>query len=343
LNVHSSRRKFLRSAALGAIGVVLSPGFRIVRAAADTSGVFRSRSALSMGSVLQVHLYGSSLSKCDEAIESVFSEFRRLEKLMNVFDETSQISRINREAFNLPTTADLATIELIGKARQLSRLTDQSFDITIEPLMKRYGFRHESIRSFPTDKELGEMIDSVGMDKIILDSRDLTVQFLHPLTRIDLGGIAVGYAIDRGVAILKERGIESALINHSGDLYALGSPPGEEAWTVGITDPDHTEDIITTVSIRNQALATSGNYEHFVEAGGIRIGHLLDPSTGKNSSMMLSGTVIAPTAIEADALSTGLFVLGIEKTRLLFSRLKRTEFISVIRADDGKELVRLIS
>ena len=199
-------------------------------------------------------------------------------------------------------------------------------------------FYHENIHTihFPHNRKP----ISIGMDKVTINRRSSTVALEHPKTRLDFSGIAVGYAIDGAVNILKAHGIVSALINHSGDIYALGAPLAEDSWTMGITDPMHSEEIITTVQIKNQALSTSGNYQNFLIEDGHIVGHILDPRTARPASTLLSSTVIADNAIEADALSTGSFVLGGRESKAILQKTENVRFIGVVQKGDGEELLR---
>lgn len=297
-----------------------------------------------MGSVLHVTVYGESLSHCDEALNNVFAEINTIEKLMSVFDEHSQLSLLNRYSYEREVQVDARILEVLENAKQFYHLTDGAFDVTIEPLMELYGFRDDkSLHHIPSDKQLATTLDAIGMNNITVNRKQETVNLHHQNTRLDFGGIAVGYAIDRAVKILKFHGVESALINHSGDIFALGSPPDEDSWEVGIVDPLNPEDIIATVRIKNQALSTSGNYENFVNLDGHRIGHLLNPHNGQTASSILSGTTIAPTAIEADALSTGFFVLGVERSKSVIAQSKNLQFIAVVQNGTGQEIIKLSS
>jgi thiamine biosynthesis lipoprotein len=299
---------------------------------------------LSMGSVLKVTLYGESTSQCNEAIRNVFNEFNLIEKLMSVFDAQSQLSVVNRHSFEREVQVDERIIEVLHHAKHFYEITNGAFDVTIEPLMELYGFRDDaSVHPFPSDKQIAETLDAVGMNNITVNRKEKTVNLNHQNTRLDFGGIAVGYAIDRAISILKSYGIESALINHSGDIYALGSPPDEDSWEVGIVDPMQPEEIITTVKIKNQGLSTSGNYENFVDLGGHRIGHLLNPRTGQTASSILSGTTIALTALEAEALSTGFFVLGLEQTKNILKKSSNLQFIAVTQTVTDEEIIKLSS
>ena len=302
--MNNSRRSFLRLSSTLVISSLISPFFS--RTALRASVQFTERASYTMGSIVTVKAYSNDTLLCNIAIDTAFREMKEIDRLMSVFDETSQVSLLNRRSTLDSFTVDQRIVDVLTAAQRYHHLTDGAFDLTIEPLMNLYGFRDEiSIRHFPSDKEIGRILDSIGMKHVRLDTATATVSFTHPSTRLDFGGIAVGYAIDRAVTVLRAHGIESALINHSGDLYAIGTPPEANAWDVGITDPMRSGEIITTVSIKDQALSTSGNYQNVTQAGGKTIGHILNPSNGRTATSILSGTVIAQTALEADALSTG--------------------------------------
>jgi len=304
------------------------------------------RSAFTMGSIVTFTAYHVDERLCITAIDEAIKEMKLIDTLMSVYNPNSQLSSINNQwshasgnSHNNGIAVDVRIIEILNHAKQFSELTNGAFDITVEPLMKLYGFRDDgSLHPFPSDKIMTQTLDAVGMDKVVFNNRDRIVRVEHPLTRLDFGGIAVGYAIDQCVSIFKKHGIESALINHSGDIYAIGTPPGAEYWEIGIVDPLHPEHIITSVNIKNQALSTSGNYENFIEKEGKRIGHILNPKLGKPSSTILSGTTIAPTAIEADAFSTGMFVMGLERSQKLIKTLGNVECIGIINNGNGERI-----
>lgn len=297
-----------------------------------------------MGSIVTVTAYCDDEVLCDHAIDQAFREMKAVDRLMSVFDTQSQVSLVNRHAGKAEVHVDRRIIEVLNQAKAYSDLTGGAFDVTVEPLMELYGFRDENtIHHFPSDRQITEVLDGVGVDKITVDTQRSTVVLEHEKTRLDFGGIAVGYAIDRAVGILKSYGIESALINHSGDIYALGTLPREDAWEVGITDPLRPEEIITTLFIKDQALSTSGNYQNFIEAEGHTVGHLLNPRTGQPASTILSATTIADTAIEADALSTGFFVLGIDKAKAIIEHSKNLQCIAVVQKGGDEEIVKLCS
>ena len=336
-----SRRNFLRHSAFILAGSLFTPS---LFARPRRSITYVERAAFTMGSIVTIKAYTDDEKECLRGIDEAFREMKEIDRLMSVFDERSQLSLVNHHSHEREIVVDERIIEVLTRAKEYSALTNEAFDVTVEPLMELYGFRDEAAaHSFPSDRQIAETLESVGMRNVTLDSRLSTVLLRHPKTRLDFGGIAVGYAIDRSVSILKSHGVTSALINHSGDLFAIGSPPEEDAWDVGIVDPMHPDSIITTLQIRDEALSTSGNYEKFIEADGRTIGHLLDPHSGKSPSTILSGTVIAPTAIEADALSTGLFVMGIEQQDQLIKRSHNLRFVGVTKNGQNVEVTRISS
>ena len=331
---HSNRRAFLKRSALVVVGGALLPYGSLSQKSATRQKKIE-RAAFTMGSIVTITAYCDDERLGNIAIDEAFHSMNEIDRLMSVFDERSQLSRVNREASRREIVVDPMIIDILGTARSYSAMTAGAFDVTIEPLMELYGFRDDgTIHHFPTDMQIAGTLDSVGMKNVSIDVQRSTVSFKQKNTQLDLGGIAVGYAIDKAVEVLTKRGIESAIINHSGDIFAIGAPPDEDAWEVGIVDPLHPESIITTTSIKDQALSTSGNYRNNIEADGKTIGHILDPHNARSSSAMLGTTIIARTALEADALSTGSFVLGVEPTRELVSSSPGRKFIGVERSGE---------
>ncbi|MBI1807768.1 MAG: FAD:protein FMN transferase [Ignavibacteria bacterium] len=335
-----SRRSFMQLSSALMLGTTLGPLSGIAKVLAPTKYV--ERAAFTMGSIVTIKAYCDDERLCNRAIEEAFGEMKEIDKLMSVFDPKSQVSVINHHSGRNELEVDSRIIQVLSGARTYNEMTEGAFDVTLEPLMELYGFRDDAqVHHFPSDKQIAETLDGVGMLNIVSNDYASVVALKHPRTKLDFGGIAVGYALDQAAHIVKSHGIESALINHSGDLYAIGTPPDTEGWEIGITDPQETDKIITTVHIKDQALSTSGNYENFIQANGQTIGHILDPSSGRTARTILSGTVIADTAIQADALSTGFFVLGMEKTASILQQSKDIQFISIVQDGDAEKLVKI--
>ncbi len=337
-----SRRRFLK---LTALGSVLSPFYSIAKPIFAPPLKYIERAAFTMGSIATIKAYCEDERLCNFAIDEVFREIKAIDKLMSVFDKKSQLSLVNCHSYEKEVGVDPRIIEVIEHAKHFYKLTNGAFDITVEPLMELYGFRDDKQpHHFPTDRQIAELLDSIGMNNVTVNRQPPTIMLQHSKTRLDFGGIAVGYAIDRAVDILKSQGIESAIINHSGDIFAIGAPPDEDSWEVSIVDPMSAaggENIITSVRIKNQALSTSGNYENFIEADGKTIGHILNPKTGFTAAELLSTTAIADTSIEADALSTGLFVLGIEPSKAIVQHSKNVKLIAISKDGGHENIVTL--
>ena len=291
-----------------------------------------------MGTTVSITAFGESTSHCTHAINCAFEEINTIDDLMSLYKHESQLSKINHYAGKAEISVDQRLLEVLKAAERFREQTNGAFDVTIEPLMKLWGFRGRNLLSRPTDREIAETREAVGHDNIVLEEKLSSVGLLHSKSKIDLGGIAVGYSVDRAVKILEQQGIENALINHSGDIYAMGSPPEETGWEIGIADPQSPEEILTRVRLTNKAVSTSGNYENHIVVNGMTYGHLMDPWTGKPSAKILSATIIADAAIQADALSTGIFVLGLPEGRKVIESLRNVDLIAVDYHDGEEEI-----
>ncbi|MBI3787208.1 MAG: FAD:protein FMN transferase, partial [Ignavibacteriales bacterium] len=275
--------------------------------------------------------YGESYSHVNQAITKAFQEIQRIDTLMSVYKPASQLSLINRNAGKAPVRVEHDLINIIDSAKRFYGLTNGEFDITIEPLMELWGFRNEqpALDHVPSDKELQSRLDAVGFNNIVVDEWEQSVGLLNPHTRLDLGGIAVGYSVDRAVAILRSEGITSAFLNHSGDAFAIGVPEDSDGWEIGIPHPLQPEKMKARYAIHDRAVSTSGSYEKYVTVDAERFGHILDPRTGKPGATMHSATVFATTSLEADALSTGLFCMDRVTAQQLISTLPEMRLIVV--------------
>ena len=252
---------------------------------------------IAMDTFVEISYYASEAREMSDAIKDAFREIERIEGIFNKFNNESEVSNINRLAGTEDVNISPEVFGLMARAVDYSRLTNGSFDITVEPLKKgRY-------------------------EKISLDKERLSVRFLEEGMKIDLGGIAKGYAVDRVKEILLSRGVSNALINIGGNIYALGSPPRKESWKIGIQSPENKKEIVYKLDLKDRAISTSGSYE--------RGPHIIDPANGKPAEDIVSVTVIARSAEEADALSTAVFVMGEEKGSRLIESLKNTEVLII--------------
>ncbi len=304
------------------------------------------KAALSMGTVFEVSAYVANKYKAEKVFNDVFKEINRLDYLMSNYKEDSELSEINKNAASEPTDCDNELAYVIEQSLQYSDITDGAFDITIGPLMEKWGFLKEQGR-IPGKEELKSVLKSVSYKNIIIGEkikkslfRDpsivKTVSFRNSGTQIDLGGIGKGYAVDMAIRVLKGNGINSALINFAGNIYAYGTPPGKDSWVIGLQHPRKSEGLLGSFEIRDKAVSTSGDYEKFFTIDGERYSHIIDPRTGNPVKGIVSVTIVADSATRADALSTGVFVLGLEKGMDLIEKLSDVEGIIIYEDADSK-------
>jgi thiamine biosynthesis lipoprotein len=243
--------------------------------------------------------------------ELALDEVDRQEGLLTAYRETSEISRINRQASKDPIQIDASVFQLLALAGQLYRSTEGAFDITAGPLIKTWGFYRRCHR-LPSARERAEARDRVGMCHVGLNPESRTVRFRKAGVEINLGSIGKGYALDRAAELLVSEGVKSALMHggHS-SIYALGAPPGDaNGWRITVRHPWDPERRLAVLRLHDRGLATSAATFQSFETGGRRFGHIIDPRTGWPADGMASVTVVAPTAAEADALATAFFIQG---------------------------------
>jgi FAD:protein FMN transferase len=242
-----------------------------------------------------------------------------LEGEMSVFRDTSQISRINREAASRPVTVDGWLFDLLEQALELHDRTEGAFDITSAPLWRVWGFARRQ-GAVPNEKQLAQSLESVGSRFVKLDRQARTVRFLKSNVEINLGSIGKGYALDRCDRMLTAAGIDDFLLHGGqssvlarGSRLARSDSSSEESpagWTVGIGDPLRPGRRLAEIRLENRALATSGSAAQFFRHKGRRYSHVLDPRTGQPADEVLSVTVLGSSAALTDALATAFFVLG---------------------------------
>ena len=240
--------------------------------------------------------------------------FAHVDSLMSNWTTTSEVARINREAATTTVTVHPEVARVLEMGLEVGRNSRECFDMTVEPLVRAWGFLGGSPR-IPPDSTIEAALPHVGSSNLDFNPDTRALRFKTKGTRVDLGGIAKGYGVDEAARVLRARGVENALLNISGNMAALGSPAGKDAWSIGIRDPRDRMPYVATISITDRAIATSGTYEQFVAGDGQTYGHIIDPRTGRPSEGLLSVTVVAKTATEADAWGTAFFVLGAREAR----------------------------
>jgi thiamine biosynthesis lipoprotein len=261
-------------------------------------------------------------------MEAAFREVQRIDFLMSHYREDSEISRVNRDAGKKETKVSPEMLRMIEQAIEFSSLSEGAFDITIGPVFRLWNFREGK---FPEEKNLRENLKKVGYRQIKIDRTRSSIFLQEEGMEIDLGAIAKGYAVDSASAVLKEKGIENFLVNAGGDLKVSGSKEKGVPWIVGIQHPRLPSQMVAKLSPRQAGVATSGDYKKFFIERGERYHHLLNPSTGTPARECQSVTVMAPSAMAADALATAVFVLGPKKGLALVKRMNDVHAIIVDR------------
>jgi thiamine biosynthesis lipoprotein len=268
----------------------------------------------SMGSAYSLVLYGEDRARLEAASEDAFEEVRRLDRVLSNYRPESEWSRVNREAASRPVKVSAELFQLLSACVEYSRQSDGAFDISVGPLMKVWGF-YKGTGHLPRRDEVTDALGKVGYRNIQLDAGNKTVRFARAGVELDPGGIGKGYAVDRMVDVLRRDGIRAALVSASGSsIYALGAPPGEAGWKVGIRDPKDETKVVTEVSLKNESMSTSGNYEKFFRAEGKLYSHIMDPRTGYPSEGMLSASVITPLTLDSEAWTKPYYINGREWT-----------------------------
>ncbi|MFH1621581.1 MAG: FAD:protein FMN transferase [Candidatus Omnitrophota bacterium] len=277
-----------------------------------------------MGTVVEV------ISPYPEAAGIVFNEIERIEKVFSTNLKNSAISHLNATGF-LNTNYEVTT--LIEKSKIFYGITDGLFDITVAPLVVIWKEALNE-KKLPSSRLIKKNLSLVGFDNIHIDHLNNSIKFKKPSMKVDLGGIAKGYAIDVAVRELKRKGIDSAIINAGGDIYCLGSKFGN-AWKIGLQHPRDKEKTINKLELKDSAVATSGDYEQFMEIEGERYSHIIDPKTGYPvENDIVSVTVIAKDAVTADAVATCVFLLGKQKGERIFGSFYGvTKIITVTKND----------
>ena len=292
---------------------------------------FESGSRLVMGTFARVVIIANDKETAQECAKNAFEEIDKVDNLMSAYNEDSEISLINKEGFQREIPVSESTFEVIQRSIEFGKLTDGAFDITLGPLIALFRKEKET-QIAPTQEEINQAKSKVGYEKLILNEKNKTVKFSIEGMKLDLGGIAKGFAIDKAIEAIKKSGALGAMVDIGGDVRCFGQPSnGKENWLVGIQNPDleenRTNSIILTLKIQEGAITTSGDYQQFVVIDGKRQSHIIDRQTGSGAEGPSSVTIITDNATDADALATAVSVMGIEKGLALIEKLDNTEAI----------------
>ncbi len=278
-----------------------------------------------MGTEVSVYLWSDDPEAGRVTVEAVFQEAARIDRLMSTYRDESEISKINREAANGPVAVSAELFELVRRSIEVSRLSDGTFDITYDSIGQHFDFRE---RRRPDAETTAAQLPKIDFRHLELDEENLTIAFRVEGVRINLGGIAKGYVVERGVQILRDKGVSSGVVTAGGDSRLLGNRGGRP-FNIAIRDPRRDGEVAMLVPLEDEAISTSGDYERYFEEDGIRYHHIIAPSTGAPASGVHSASVIGPDAVMTDALSTTVFILGVDRGLTLIARLSAYEAIVI--------------
>ena len=282
-----------------------------------------------MDTVMSLTAYGAHAK---EALEAAETEISRLDKLLSISSESSDIYQVNQNG-----SGELSedTRELLASALEYFQETDGVFDCTIEPIMEAWGFTTHDYR-VPDSSELSGLLPLVDASAVFLNGDQVN---LPSGVRLDLGGIAKGFTSSRVMDIFAQNGVTSGIISLGGNVQTLGRKPDGSLWRVGIQDPGNLNSMFAVVEVADEAVITSGAYQRYFEQDGVRYHHIIDPRTGYPAdSGLTSVTIISPDGTLADALSTSLFIMGPEKAAAFWQQHK-DKFDAIMMTDDGTVLV----
>lgn len=261
-----------------------------------------------MGTQAYVELWAEDARQGQALLSAVQNEFERINQLMSPYLASSELSLLNREAAINPVPISNELYQLLQQAEQLAVLSDGAFDISFASVGFSYDYR-QHIK--PSAAELTDQRPLINYRHILLLAGN-QVKFARPGVKIDLGGIAKGYAVEQAIGLLAKAGVKHALVTAGGDTRLLGDKRGRP-WMVAIKHPRKADDIVAQLPLSNSAISTSGDYERFFIEDGVRYHHILDPKSGQSPAGLMSVTVLGPDATRTDALSTTLFVMGLER------------------------------
>ncbi len=259
-----------------------------------------------MDTTVTISVLASNETYASEAIRHSFDKIEYVDRVMNNYDINSELSILNEEGF--VNNADTELVYVVDRSKYYSQMSKGAFDISIQPVLDLWAskYSHGGTYEDPTPAEIDETLVLVNSSAIVIDENNI---LLGNDMKITLGGVAKGYAVDLAIESLINDGISSGFVNAGGDGRYIGSKPDGSSWRVGLQNPEKNEDSVTIMNIKDMAVATSGNYERYFNDTA-RVSHIADPRTGHTSQKLISATVIASSAMDADAFATAVFILG---------------------------------
>ena len=288
-----------------------------------------------MGNRFELSVVSDSEKWAHEKIDEGISEIQRIEKLLTTFSDDSETNQVNNNAGIMPMQVSRETFDLINRSIRISEITQGAFDITYGSIDKRLWNFDKNMTSLPDKETAKKMVRLINFRNVILDKENCTVFLKEEGMRIGFGGIGKGYAAERARQVMKEAGVDSGVVNASGDLTAWGLQPNGKPWTIGIVNPDAKDEVFSYMSVTDMAVATSGNYEKYIVIDGKKYSHTINPRTGLPITGIKSVTIITTNAEIADAMATPVMIMGIETGLDMINQIKDIEAVII---DDHNRL-----
>ena len=279
-----------------------------------------------MGTQFTIQIVCADREKGQRVIEEAFAEVARVEALLSTYRDDSEINDVNRAAGGQPVAVSDELFEVVERSIAFSELTEGAFDITFAGCGRLWSVSQQRI---PSNDEIAACLPLVDYRKIELDPERRTIRLTERDMRIGVGGIAKGYGVDRAAAVIEKHGVDNYIVNGGGDIRVSGRHPDERPWKVGIADPRNSGQLLGAFGVEEGAVVSSGDYERFFERDGVRYHHIIDPRAGRPARRSVAVTVIATGALDADAISTGLFVLGPQDGIALVEQLDYVEALII--------------
>lgn len=288
-----------------------------------------------MGNRFEITVAGNDEEWANQMIAAAVSEIERIEYLLTTFSNTSETNFINANAGIAPVSVSRELLQLVQRSLRISGLTQGAFDITYGSIDKRLWNFDKTMKDLPDAATARQMVRLINYHNVIVDEEAGTVFLKEKGMRIGFGGIGKGYAAEKAKQLLQQMGVQSGIVNASGDLTAWGLQPDGKPWTIGIAHPDVARLPFSYLSISDMAIATSGNYEKFVMIGGKKYSHTINPRTGLPVTGIKSVTIVCNNAEMADAMATPVTIMGIEAGLYMVNQLKG---IGCIMIDDNNRV-----